>query len=602
MIRGGKIPVLKTVNILLALVAAIGTPYILKDHLVAFSLSNSVFSVLIFFGYFALLQYAARFFEKKALAPSAILGFLFSAFMICGKNIYTTGSVNVTQFKTWALIFAFSPLFFALVRICFHYLPIFTSGGRPVIGFSRLSDGKRFLMIWLLIFIAWVPVLLASYPGVYAYDSIYQINFYRAGEFSLQHPIIHSYMLGFFVITVGDLLGSHEAGMCCYSVFQMLCLSATLSAIYSFYVSKKWKNGWRLAVLLVFMFLPTNPIMAMSATKDTLFSAFFALATMLLLMIAENPQRLKSVKFDIGLTAVLFFMAIFRSQGKYVIVATLLLAIILLWKYKKQLLAILACFILLLGVYNGPVSTALNGTSSNSLREMMSIPCLQLSRAATCSADKLSAEDAALIKEYIGRYDQYNKDAAIADQFKGSLDTERLKQNPMEFIGLWARIGLKCPSVYIDAFARVTIGYWYPDMNYRDPQAYHPYWEYSPTGTLVPCDETKYLLLEQTPVGGFGWLHNRLYDLTYENSYQKIPVLSLLFSSGLPVWGLLIVLGYMLCKKQYRFLIPLGFIGLLLATLLLGPVVLYRYVYPLHLVLPLILCGCGVKYEKGVNK
>ncbi len=599
--RDVKSPLLKTVNILLALIAAMCTPHILKDDLAAFSLSNSLFSILIFIGYFTLLQYAGKRFEKRMLGLSAVLGFLFSVFMVFGKNIYTTGSVNIIQMKTWVLIFAFFPLFAALVGLCFYYLPTVTTGGRPFERANALSDKKRFFLVWLLIFIAWLPVLLASYPGVYGYDSVYQINFYRSGEFSLQHPIAHSYLLGFFVITVGNLLGSYEAGMCCYSVFQMLCLSAAFSALYSFYISKRWTNGWRIALLLVFMFLPTNPIMAISATKDVLFSAFFALATMLFLMLAEDPTRLRSVKFDVTLTAVLLLVAMFRSQGIYIIVATFVVALILLWKYKKQLLLIFASFVILVGLYNGPISTALGGVPSNSLREMMSIPSVQLARAITCAEGQLTDEESRLIKEYISKYHQYNRDAGIADQFKGSLDTDRLKKDPMEFIGLWAKVGLKCPTAYVDAFARVTVGYWYPDMNYRDPKAYHPYWEYSPTKSSAVVDESKYLLLKQTPVKGFEGLHDRLYDLTYNNSYQSKPLVSMLFSSGLPLWCVLLALGYTLYRKQYRQLIPLGFVMMLVATLLLSPVVLYRYVYPLHLVVPLLVCAGSVKYEKEVD-
>ncbi len=596
--QNAKSIILKTVNAAVALASAVCTPYILKDHLTNFSLSNSVFSVLIFLGYFFLLNFSLKKIDKKCLIFSYILGFIFSAFMIFGRNIYINGFANITQFKTWALIIVFSPVFCALVNMCFNYLPSIsrTSPRKPL----SMTDKKRFFIIWCLIFFAWVPVLLASYPGVYGYDSVYQINFYRSGTFNLQHPIAHTYLLGFFVITIGELLGGYEAGMCCYSVFQMLFLSATLSAIYTFYISKKIKNRFSIVILLLFMFLPTNPIMAISATKDILFSAFFALTTMLILILAEHPAHLKSVRFNIALTAGFFFVSIFRSQGKYLVVLILFITLIALWKYKKQLITISLAFIVLLSVYNKSVSMIFNVVPGNSLREMMSVPCMQLSRAAVYNYNELTQEEINSIKSYIGKYEQYNNDAGIADRFKGSLDTEKVKSDPMKFISLWTRVGLKCPSAYIDAFARLTVGYWYPDMNYRDVKAYHPYWEYYPTGVLVPFDETKYLLLKQTPTKGFGMLNKLLASFSYNNSYQKLPVVSILFSSALPLWCALIVFAYKLYKKQYRHLIPVLFVLLFIGTLLLGPVVLYRYVYPLYLVTPLLICFCSSKYEKEV--
>ncbi len=585
----------KTVSLVLAFIATLCTPYIFKDELVKFSLSNSLFSILIFIAFFFLLRCATKHLEKTMLVFVSVLGFVFSAFMVFGKNIYTSGSVNILLPKTWGMIFAFLPIFSALVVLCFHYLPTLYAENEAV-KFGT-TDKKRFFIVWGLIFLAWLPVLLASYPGVYGYDSVYQINYYLSGNFSLHHPVAHSYMLGFFVITLGNLLGGYEAGMCCYSVFQMLCMSASMSVLYSFYISKKCRKSVGIAILLLFMFLPTNPIMAISATKDVLFAALIALATMLLLMLSENPERLKSVKFDITLTIVFLLISVFRNQGKYIIIATFVFAILLLWKYKKQLLAMLLAFIVILGVYNGPMTSALNGVPANSLREMMSVPCMQLSRAGVYGKDQLTDKEIKSIKEYINRYDEYSECAGTADPFKGSLNTSKLKKNPLEFIRLWLKVGLKCPTVYIDAFARLTIGYWYPDMNYRDPCAYHPYWEYSPTGSTRYFDETEYVLLKQTPIKGFEALHDWLYNLTYNNSYQAIPVISMLFSSALPLWCVLIVLAYMLYKKQYRHLIPLMFILMFVATLLLGPVVLYRYIYPLYLATPLLICCCGKKYK-----
>ena len=591
----------KPICLVFAFIASVCTPYALKDTLANFSLGNSLFSLLVFFAYYCLLQCAVKHLKKAMIPPAAALGFLFSAFMIVGKNIYTTGVSSIMQLKTWGMILAFFPVFFGLVVLCFRYLPLLCAETNDEK--HMLSDKKRFFVVWLLIFLAWLPVLLASYPGVYGYDSVYQINYYRSGVYLLKHPIAHTYLLGFFVITLGELLGSYEAGMCCYAIFQMACLSAALSTMYCVYISKRYKKSVSFAVLLLFMFFPTNALMAISATKDVLFSAFFALGAMLLLMLAENPERLKSAKFDAALTAIVFLLSIFRNQGKYVVIGTFLVSILLLWKYRKQLLLILAAFLVLLSVYNGPVTTALNGKPANSLQEMMSIPCLQLSRVGVYGAKELTEEEILEIEEYIGRYDEYPRYEGISDSFKGSLDTEKVKEDPLKFVRLWVKTGLSFPVAYLDAFARVTIGYWYPDMNYRDPYAYHPYWEYAPTGAIGTWDAEKYLLLKQTPVKGFEALHDWLYDLSYSNTYQSLPVIPILFSAALPIWCFLIVFAYTLYKKQYQRLIPHMYLLLFIVTLLLGPVVLYRYVYPLHLAMPLFLC-CGENnnYRKAGKK
>ena len=588
----------KVAMVVLAFFATLCTPDVVKDDLVKFSLSNSVFSILIFIGYFILLQSAMKHADKPKIVFASVLGFVFSAFMIMGKNICISGKTYILELNTWKTIFAMFPIFSALMVLCFQYFPWLHS--QTISQDKKLSDTKRFFLVWLLIFFAWIPVLLASYPGVYGYDSVFQINYYRSGRFSLHHPIAHSYLLGFFIVTLGDLLGSNEAGMCCYSVFQMLCLSATLAALYSVYISKRCNKVVSFGILLLLMFLPTNAIMAMSATKDIFFSAFIALATMLLLLVAEKPERLRSVKFDVALTAVFLALSIFRNQGKYVIIVCFAVAFPFLWKYKKQLLIILVSSMVLLGIYNGPITTALGGVPAEPIKEMMSVPCTQLACAHNDYADQLTEEEIQSIKGYIAKYWAYDRYSGIADAFKGSLNVEKLKEDPLDFIRLWISVGLKCPTAYVDAFAKLTVGYWYPDMNYRNPKAFHPYWEYLPSGVLDKLDPDKYLLLDQTPVKGFEDLHTWLYELTYKNDYQSQPIISMLFSSALPVWCILIALAYVLYKRLYRYLIPLAFLLMLLVTLLLGPVVLYRYVYPLQLAAPLVLC-CGANqytYEK----
>ncbi len=588
-------------SLLFALSATLVTPYILKDQLTAFSLTNSVFSVLIFVGYFFLFKTATKHIEKKKMLFSVALGFVYSVFMVLGKNVMTAGFSYIFEIKTWIAVILILPVFSALALLCLSYVPFVNAAGDFTIGKKKLSDKTTFFILFALIFIAWIPILLASYPGVYGYDSVYQINMYRSGEVSLHHPIIHTYLLGFFVLDVGEILGSYEAGMCCYSIFQMLCLSATFSAIYTFYVSKRWKNKSRLLVLLLIMFLPTNPIMAFSGTKDVIFAAFFALSTMLLLMVAENPERIKSIKFDLLMIGSFFLMTIFRNQGKFLVAAAFVFAFIFLWKYKKNLILVLASFLILIGVYNGPVTKALGGVEAAPIREMLSVPCVQLARAINYNADELTEEECQLIKEYIPRYAEYGWNAGISDAFKNMFDDVRFKENPTEFIKLWMTVALKCPQTYIDAFLRLTVGYWYPDMNYRDPQAYHPYWEYAPTGALVWFDPNEYVLLEQTPVKGFGFLNTVLFKTTYSNAYQYLPVVPMLLSSGMLLWSILMFFVYILLEKKFKYFIPLAFIAMMYVTLFLGPVVLFRYIYPIVMIMPMLFaCAFNIKKEKDV--
>lgn len=591
------------VCLILSALSVFAIPYILKDDLGNHLYTNSILSVIIWVAIFFLLKYAFSLLDKRLMWISLVVGFLFSLFMVFGTAMYRYGETAFTGLNSWGRILSLTPLFFALVAIILKSISNFSEQEENREQKSKiLSNKKIFFIIWAIIFVAWIPYFLASYPGVFGYDSIHQAKQYEDGIINLGHPIVHTYLLGFCVVTLGKIFGSNEVGMAIYSIFQMLCLSAAFSAMYSYYLHKRLNKILRVVIVLWYMFFPLNPIMGFSSTKDVIFSALFSLSLMMLLVMAETPEILKSRFFCTIFGVTIFAMVVFRSQGIYVFGLMMITAFFILKNYRKQLISIFLACILVFGIYSGPVANMLGGIKGNSLREMMSVPCVQLSRAMIENSEELSADEKKLIEEYVSGYYIYPVNSGISDIMKGSLDTERLKENPIEFAKLWLKVGLKCPGTYIDAFCRLTIGLWYPDMNYRDPLAYHPYWEYWSTGEWNGYGSKEFIQMKQGPIKGFEWLYELLSELSYENSYQEIPVISMLFSSGLAIWIVILYTAYCLYKKMYNYLVPIVFIIGLILTLFLGPVVLFRYIYPLVISIPLLLTSALNMNYVGLTK
>ena len=76
----------------------------------------------------------------------------------------------------------------------------------------------------------------------------------------------------------------------------------------------------------------------------------------------------------------------------------------------------------------------------------------------------------------------------------------------------------------------------------------------------------------------------------------------MLFSSGLPFWLLLIFAAYFVYAKKYRYLAPALVIFALWGTLLLGPVVLYRYIYPMMMSVPIMASTLAVGRRKETQE
>ncbi len=560
-----------------------------------YSISNSIFSILILAAIFLLFKVCCKNLNRRLLIIALISGFLFSSFMICGANLLLTGYTHLNKLKTLGTILAGVPFWGGIIVIVLEKLPELNSvvQVKKLDYFiqQRVNTKRAFFISWLLIFLAWIPGLIATYPGIYAYDSVFQMTYYTTGKILLHHPLIHTYLLGFCVSTLGNFLGSRELGMLIYSLFQMLCLSSAFAFIIAYMSKRKVTGIIKLSFLFLFMFFPVNALLSFSATKDVLYSALFALMVLMFTLVAEKQNLLYNNKFLILLIIISVLGMAFRNQGIYVFVFGMLWGMIVLRKHWKRLLIVFISVTLLFAVYSGPITILCGGVKSDNLREMMSVPCMQLSRAMLLAKEQLTEEEKQKIEDYVPEYEAYASYQGISDSMKRSFNSNKFKENPIDFLYLWISVGLKTPMSYVDAFARLTIGLWYPDMNYRDESAFHPYWEYK--STEQNQGTTKWIIVDRKTPEGMKWLSDFYYKLTYTNSYQKIPVVSMLFSSGAACWGMLIYIIWCIYERRYKYLFPASFVFGLWLTLLLGPVVLYRYVYPIIMTVPIFI-GCAI--------
>ena len=580
---------------------------ILKMEVDDYAISNSIFGIILFVGIYVFMQCSWGRFNKRLLTATGLLGLLFSAFLVLGRNVYMRTGTLIDKPYTWIYIAGMVPLMTALLAVLFRHMPVMNDRARvwaaDAMRRDRIRgalwirmkkaeeadrDGKKcFLWCWFLIFAAWLPGFIASYPGVCGYDVVYELNYFNSEFISIKHTLIHTYLMHLCVDIIGGVLHSVNAGYAISNLLQMICLSFVLAAVIKYMKKRRIAFMIRTVFLLVFMFLPSNAIMAFSTTKDVYFASFMALFVKMSLEWVEDGNLLCQRKFLMRYIAVSFLFMIFRSQGKYIFVAGMFAGVALMKRQRRRLLAILGIVSVMYALYAGPV-TKLAGAGlveGQDIREMMSVPTMQLTRALHKNFEELTEEERELIRIYVPASDQMPW-VGIADNYKGSFNADRFRDKPGEFIGLWIKVGAKAPVTYVDAFARLTVGLWYPDVNYRDPGAYHPYWEYL---NLQQNSEGTWTVAKRRTPECLQWLADWYYDLTYNNTYQKIPILSMLFSSGFMCWILLGYFAYCFYMRQRKYLFPAFFVLLLWGTMLLGPVVLYRYVYPIAITTPLLI-------------
>jgi len=144
-------------------------------------------------------------------------------------------------------------------------------------------------------------------------------------------------------------------------------------------------------------------------------------------------------------------------------------------------------------------------------------------------------------------------------------------------VSLWLKKGMEHPLTYVNSFLVGTVDFWYPFAvvdGYQEPYGKSSFFDYR---VSEPGEEVVFL----------PFLHNYYERLSHRTEVQKIPGLFLLISPG---WYLMLFLlmGIYTCRqgmwKRSLILLP---ILVNMATVLLGPIALVRYVLILYFVVPL---------------
>lgn len=233
--------------------------------------------------------------------------------------------------------------------------------------------------------------------------------------------------------------------------------------------------------------------------------------------------------------------------------------------------------ILLLKLYEGILYPVLQVTHGDS-REAYSVIMQQFARVYNeCSLDE---SDSALLLELMDDTSWKKYEPHKSDAVKGNFNTHNFEENIINYMKLWIKLGIRHPSQYLNAFMNLTYGYWYPNDVLPDTTTYRKYIEIKHDGDDIVLDSR------------WPWLYEKLYSFGMESSYQKIPVLSMMFSPAVYVWILLFLCTVSLYRHKRRFLSMIVVPTALFLTILLGPVAILRYIYPIILCVPLLCVLC----------
>lgn len=511
---------------------------------------------------------------------TSIFGFIFSMSLIAGYMLTHRGTLKNMDGRGYLAVVALTALSAVIFELLLRTVQRFRERSAEE---SSVSGKRVFFFWWCFILISYIPVFLAYYPGIFAYDVSWQIPQFVNKEFNTHHPIMHTFLLG-ICYRIGHTAGWASQGIVLYSAIQMTAMSAVFAYCIKVLSGLGLKIKGRVLAGLFYAWLPFHSVLAVSTTKDVLFSGLCLLFACFLL---ENMNRKKIELWKKAVFIVLIvFMLLFRSNAPYAFLLAVPFIILLLKDNWKRWLVLLFAGMLLFFTADKCLTVMLKAEKA-SIREMLGVPIQQLARTENQYLKELEPEQAQQLEFFIpprvaAKYDPYR-----ADMVKFGIDVS-IEQNLDSFIGIWTQLFGKYPLTYLEAFLQNSQGFWYLyDTSHANIYRIKGY------GYLLTNHVRLQDFLEDTPgvksKSYFPALKRGMEKLVTNNAYWKIPVLRLLFSPALYFWLHMFYFMYALWTKQYRLLTIAVYPMAVWLTCLLGPCALIRYAYPYVVSAPVLI-------------
>lgn len=468
-------------------------------------------------------------------------------------------------------------------------------------GFPRLHTGfsarEGFWCAFAVIMFGFMIPFATYFPAIMAYDVIPQLDQIKISGYTTHHPLVHTLFLA-GCLRIGELLpfvqNADRAGLAVYSLVQMMIMAGAFAYVYVFLRKKGVNRYLCYFYVLCVAFFPTHGMLAVSITKDSIYAVLVMLfVVMVYEMVTLDKAEGKEppLRRLIAYMAVTVLLLLFRNNSIYawiLFVAAFAVGMRKVFGYRKMMTVHVSALILYLAVSMG--LTAWSGaTSATYARETLSVPAQQIARVAAYHSEELTKEDLEKIEAVWGEDNLPEYVPAIADRSKRDIsnDAEVLRN----LAGLWADLGRRYPGEYVKAFLLKSKGMWYME----DTSYLFDVYSYTKGYLQItyPSDQQEYM---EALVPGY-YRHQKLQLLQAAYRFfgaggavwRYIPFLALVMQPAFYCWLLFYYILICIGMKRYTRLIPMMYPAALAGTLLLGPCILVRYMYPVMLAVTVVV-------------
>lgn len=426
---------------------------------------------------------------------------------------------------------------------------------------------------FFVLLILWTPYYVLNYPGITTYDSIDHIcQAVGVNPISSFHSPFFSYFIRAIYKITNIFFLDNNTCVAVVSALQIVLLAYVIAEFISILAKKNFVASYIL--LLIYSIVPIFPMLSLIINSNVFYGIVLLGMCLQLYKMVEYSDMSKKTLVLIMLLELIALLI--RQNG---VIAILLSGIVICTCLRnKKYIIIFAIPILFFFVIVGPVYNALGVIDNNGIENALSVPIQQLSRTVIEHEQELSNEEIAAISEIVevSKVEElYN--CRLSDPMKRAVNGKIVKSNVAQFLGLWMKLGVKYPKSYIGAYIDLTLGFWYPDVQ----------WEYG-VFRYGTYPNTLGISTKYSMTGAYKIMKNIC------ESFRIVPLLGNISSIGSNILVIIFFVLYCFFKKQYKkiiWIIPVLFTW---STLMLATPIFYGATYAYCIILSCPLFAVSV--------
>ncbi len=528
-----------------------------------------------------------------------LLGTLFGMCSFIGQHEGKIDTRNALLYvNTLFYIALFTLLFFAATKIVPRINHHNESLSKPFEAFRKLTmdwSPRSIITLWCLVTAFWIPYFVAYFPGVYWYDTSWQLMEYYdpSVPFTDHHPFMMTYLYVGFAHIGKALFNNAIYGLYLLVLVQSLLstLAIACTVCYTGKYNIPWKCRFFIAAFLTFF--PIIPMMSMSLAKDTFNTPFFVFFSIAFCELWRTQgEILKSVSFNVFFILDVLAVSLTKKTGMYIIVLALLLLacfVVKHWSCKIATIVLGSVPYLVVGIIVPTFILPALHIAPGESNEILAVPMQQVANVVHAHKDDLGVAEIGKIQQtYHMDIDQL-QDAYCwykADPIKGQ---ELSSEDVHALITTWIKQLVKHPGDMIAGWGGLSVAWFSFNVASGEEQD---------LSMMLPINNSKhhYQNIEQY----IPWTDNtkagNAIGRFYADTLSATPIFNIIWQKAF--WATILPFAIMFLilrsKKNKLNLLMLNlpmFITML--VLFAGPISTHteatRYVLPMLYIIPLFL-------------